>query len=107
VTSQGLIGDVRGCVPVIVDDMISTGGTIEAAVRVLTEQGCGSGITVLATHAVFAEGAVQRLTALPLKRIIVTDTVAGEWPSTDRVQVVSVAGLLADEIRAAEASSAA
>jgi ribose-phosphate pyrophosphokinase len=50
VHAEGLIGDVEGRPSVIVDDMISTGGTIEEAVRVLLARGAASDITVAATH---------------------------------------------------------
>lgn len=46
------IGEVRDRTPVIIDDMITTGGTIEAAVRTLLRSGCRREIYVSATHGV-------------------------------------------------------
>ena len=92
-----VVGDVRGRATIVVDDMISTGATIEAAVRALEDAGAATPDAVLATHAVLAGNAVQRLAALPVERLIVTDTlpVAG-LPVPFEVCTIGV--LLADVI---------
>lgn len=74
VEAAGVVGEVRGRVPVIVDDMITTAGTIEAAAQALRSAGCDADIVVVATHAVLAGDAVERLAALPLRRLIVSDS---------------------------------
>jgi ribose-phosphate pyrophosphokinase len=94
-----LIGDVAGRAPIIVDDMLSTGGTIEAAARLLLQHGAQARITVAATHGLFVGPAVERLGSLPIERIVVTDTlpppaVAQSLP----LEVVSVARPLADAV---------
>jgi ribose-phosphate pyrophosphokinase len=40
VSVRSVTGDVRGHTPIIVDDMISTGGTVEATIEVLLSGGC-------------------------------------------------------------------
>jgi ribose-phosphate pyrophosphokinase len=51
VSVQRIVGDVRGREILVVDDMITTGATIEKAVKALLEAGCSaSGIKVLASH---------------------------------------------------------
>ncbi len=98
VTLHSIIGDVKGRRPIVVDDMITTGGTIEAAVKGLLEAGATPDISVVATHALFAGPAVARLQALPIRQLIATDTVdtSGEVPA--HFQVVNVAPLIADAI---------
>jgi ribose-phosphate pyrophosphokinase len=92
-------GEVAGRAPLIVDDMISTGGTIEAAVAALRAAGCGSEITVVATHALLVGRAADRLHALRLRRLVVTDTVALPAMPDLPTRVVSVAPLLGDAIK--------
>jgi ribose-phosphate pyrophosphokinase len=97
VSATRVIGDVAGRTPVIVDDMISTGGTIEAATKVVIKAGAREEITVAATHGLFVGECPSRFAAMPLKRLIVTDSVAGNeaMPAVERV---SVASLMAEAI---------
>jgi ribose-phosphate pyrophosphokinase len=100
VTALRVTGEVRGRTPIVVDDMISTGGTIEAAL--LAVGGAGAhreGAIVAATHGLFVGACVERLARLPIKRLVVTDSVArGPLPGLP-LETVSVAGLLAGTIR--------
>jgi ribose-phosphate pyrophosphokinase len=98
VETHGLTGEVRGRRPLVVDDMISTGGTIAAAIRVLLEAGAVPEVVVAATHGLFVGSAVGRLGALPITHLLVTDTVSDAEPEDLAVQRVSVAPLLADAI---------
>ncbi|MDW4909228.1 ribose-phosphate pyrophosphokinase [Streptomyces sp. ADMS] len=98
VQAEELVGDVAGRPAVIVDDMISTGATVEAAVRVLLSCGTAPDITVAATHGLLAGDARDRLAQLPLRRVIVTDTLATRQTRQLPLQVRSVAPLLADAI---------
>lgn len=75
VTAGEVIGEVRGRRPILVDDMISTGGTIAAAARAVLAAGAIPEIAVAATHALLVGPAVDRLRALPIKRLLVTDSV--------------------------------
>jgi ribose-phosphate pyrophosphokinase len=98
VRAEEIVGDVQGCHLMVVDDMISTGGTIEAAVRLLTDRGARPGALVAATHGLFVGGAVERLTALQLRRVITTDSTASTANGLP-VTVCSLGPLLADTIR--------
>jgi len=91
-----IVGMVRGRKPVIVDDMISTGATIEAASRALLAAGCVAEITVVATHALLVGPAIERLAALDLKRLVVTDSLALPAKVALPIQVLSLAPMLAD-----------
>lgn len=98
VETHGLAGEVRGRRPLIVDDMISTGGTVAAAIAVLLEAGAVPEVVVAATHGLFVGSAVERLAALPITHLLVTDTVSNTAPADLAVQRVSVAPLVADAI---------
>ena len=98
VETHGLAGEVRGLRPLIVDDMVTTGGTVAAAIAVLLEAGAVPEVMVAATHGLFVGSAVERLAALPITYLLVTDTVSNTAPVDLPVQRVSVAPLLADAI---------
>jgi len=97
VTVRGVTGDVRDRIPVVVDDMITTGGTIEAAVAALLEAGWADEMIVAATHGLFVGEAVRRLAALPLREVLVTDSVAAQTGEL-RARRVTLAPLLAEAI---------
>jgi ribose-phosphate pyrophosphokinase len=103
VTTQHLIGaNVVGRTCVIVDDMIDGAGTMCAAAQTLRDHGAER-IIAMATHGLFSDPAAERLANSEINSIVVTDSV--ELPKSievirDRIQVVSVAGLIANAIRA-------
>lgn len=97
VAATSVTGDVHGRYPVIVDDMITTGGTVAAALTLVREAGAAPGGTVVATHALFSPGAVERLAALRLDRLLVTNSVpVHAFPG---VEVIDLSPLLAKVIR--------
>lgn len=99
VEAHGVIGDVRGRLPLIADDMLSTGGTLAAAITALRAAGAVEPATVVVTHALLAGRARQILRTLPLARIIASDTVTIEPPMVPHLEITSVAPLIATAIR--------
>ncbi len=87
-----VLGEVRDRACLIVDDMASTGGTIASAADSLLRAGARE-VHALFVHAVMAPGALQRIRAARLGRIVTTDGVPSVLDA--RVQVVSVAPILA------------
>ena len=99
VSVQGIVGDVRNKQVLVVDDMISTGGTIEQAIKALLEAGCApSGIKVATSHPLLVGAAAERLGKLPIERIYVSDSVPMSKQVPLPLQVVSLASLLAQTI---------
>lgn len=99
VSVGGIIGDgVRERAPLIVDDMITTGATIEAAVKGLLAAGCLPEITVAATHALFVGPALERLRALPIRQMTTTNSVAVASPLLFPIQIVNLAPMIAKTI---------
>jgi ribose-phosphate pyrophosphokinase len=95
-----IIGDVAGKNVLMVDDMITTAGTMVEAVRMLKDHGAGD-IYISATHAVFAPPAMERLANCAFTKLAVTDTIPiGSRCDAikDRLVVLSVAELLAQAI---------
>ena len=96
--AENLVGDVKGKTALIVDDEISTGGTIVEATQFLLKKGAKE-VVVAATHPVFSGPAPQRLREAPISRVVVTDTVpVPKEKRFDGLQVLSVAPLLAESI---------
>jgi ribose-phosphate pyrophosphokinase len=99
-----LIGNVSGRDVIVVDDEVDTAGSLSQAVNLVKEHGARDVYTVF-VHPVFSEPAVERLAALPLKRILTTDTIpiAAEKRAAlgEKFEVLSVAPLLGEVIRRA------
>ena len=98
VQAEELVGDVADRTAIVVDDMISTGATIEAAVQVLLDRRARPEIVVAASHGLLVGDASDRLRSLALGRLITTDSVAPQDLPTLPIEVVSIAPLLADAI---------
>lgn len=93
-----IVGDVRQRPCLIIDDMISTGGTIANSIEALLDAGARPEITVAATHGLFVKDARAKLSHESIQNIFVTDTVS---PKSDwsQLQVVSVAPIIAAAIK--------
>lgn len=95
-----ITGEVAGRRCIIVDDMISTGGTIAESVRALEEAGAEPEHVVAATHAVLVPGALEKLADAGVRELFVTDSIESCDDSASIVPtIVSIAPLLATAIR--------
>ena len=100
VSVQRIVGDVRGKEVLVVDDIISTGGTIEKSIKSLLDAGCSpSGVKVLASHALLVGPAAERLGKLPIEKIYVSDSVPAPERFPVPLQVSSLGSLLAETIQ--------
>jgi len=91
-----VLGDVRDRACLIVDDLASTGRTLAGASEVLHAAGARE-IHAVFTHAVMAEGALDRLLGASLERIVTSDSI--QPPTHDRLHVVRTAPQLAHAVR--------
>jgi ribose-phosphate pyrophosphokinase len=95
-----LAGDVAGKIPIILEDMITTGGSIIECVEALLARGAKPEIYVAATHGVLAANAVDRLNDHPaIAEVVVTDSVPLP-PENRRPKIVqlSVAAMFGEAI---------
>lgn len=92
-----IVGDVEGKTAVIVDDMIDTAGTLQAASEALIKKGAKE-VYAMATHPVLSGPAFERIENSPLKKVIVTNSILLTRTSP-KIKVVSVAGILAEAIQ--------
>ena len=95
---MNFIGDVKGKEVVIFDDMIDTAGTLADAARVCHEQGALS-ITACCTHALLSGRALERLSAAPIREVVVSNTIPFDrFDQCAKIRVLDISALLADAI---------
>ncbi len=100
VTVRNIVGNVDGCSPILVDDMISTAGTMVKAMQALLSQSCRPDITLIATHGLFVGEGPEKILSFPVSRIIVTDSIMQTEKQLDLpVQVAGLKRLLANAIK--------
>jgi ribose-phosphate pyrophosphokinase len=103
--ATSLIGDVEGKDAILVDDEVATGGTLIEAARFCLERGARR-VEAAVVHPVLSGDAVKRIADSPIETLVATDSVPiplekrGDW-----LEIVSVAPLLADAIRAIHTGS--
>jgi ribose-phosphate pyrophosphokinase len=93
-----LVGEVRDRTCLIIDDMISTGGTLVESISTLAQAGARPQMFIAATHGLLLKGAKEKLTAESVARIFVTDTIEQNGVEP-HFRVVSVASLIAGAIQ--------
>jgi len=100
VGSMCLMGDVRGKVAILIDDMIDTAGTACKAASILKENGA-SYIFMLATHGLFSGPALERIKDSDFNKIIVTNTVSqkSEILECNKIKIIDVSWIIAEAIK--------
>jgi len=95
-----VVGDVKGRVCLLVDDMIDTAGTICQAAEALMARGAAK-VIAATTHPVLSGPAIERLTSSALEEVIVTNTLPiPPERQFERLTVLSIAPLIARAIGA-------
>jgi ribose-phosphate pyrophosphokinase len=102
VSGDLLVGEVADAVVIVVDDLISTGGTMRRAAEACLAQGAAR-VVAVAAHGLFTGEAARTIAAPALARVLVSDTVPPfRLPPSlleDRVEVISAVPLFAEAIR--------
>jgi ribose-phosphate pyrophosphokinase len=94
-----IVGDVDGRIAIVVDDMISTGGTLAKAAEALIKRGATK-VYTCATHGIFAGDAARVLNDSPIEKVIITNTLPNvEDTLGPKFKVLSIAQILADAIK--------
>jgi ribose-phosphate pyrophosphokinase len=100
VEAKEVIGDVKGRLCILTDDMIDTGGTIVSAAEILLERGATE-VWAMATHGVLSGPAIDRLKNAPLERLILTNTLPlPPEKQLPQIEVLSVAEIIAEALSA-------
>ncbi len=97
--AMNIIGDVKGKVAIIVDDMIDTAGTLIEATNALLGAGAAE-VHGLCTHPVLSGPAGERIQNSPIKSVISTNTIplSKELADIDKIKILSVAPLFGEAI---------
>ena len=97
---MNIIGDVEGRFCILIDDIVDSAGTLCNAAVALMDQGAKS-VSAYVTHGVLSGGAVARVAASPMEKMVITDSIQ----ATEAVRVspnvrpISIATLMADAIK--------
>jgi ribose-phosphate pyrophosphokinase len=101
VSGDLFVGDVAGHTALVVDDLISTGGTLLRAARAARKAGARR-VIALVTHGLFMRGSEEVLGDPAIERLIVTDSVPpfrlGPGTAREKLEILPIAPLLADAI---------
>ncbi len=102
VSGDLFVGDVEGATVLIIDDLVSTGGTLLRAAAAARQAGAARVLSMV-THGLFMPGAEAALTDAALDRVVVTDTVPAfrlqAAAAKAKVDILPIAPLLAEAIR--------
>jgi ribose-phosphate pyrophosphokinase len=95
-----IIGDVHDRICVLVDDIVDSAGTLCNAAQALMEAGATS-VSAYTTHGVLSGGAVARVSASPMQRLVITDSIAATEAVrvSSNIEQVTVAPLMAEAMR--------
>jgi ribose-phosphate pyrophosphokinase len=96
---MNIIGDVRGKIAILVDDMVDTAGTLTQAAAALVKIGGAKEVYACATHGVLSGSARERLEASDIKELVLLDTIpVPEEKRFDKLTLLSVAPVFAEAI---------
>ena len=96
---MNVIGDVSDKDVIIVDDMVATAGSLKEAVLVLKKKGARE-IYAAISHPLLSGTAIERIKSIPLKQLIVSDTIPiPKEKKLENIKVLSIANLLGEAIK--------
>ncbi len=101
IVTENIIGNVNDKTVVMVDDLIATAGTVCNAAKLCIDKGARA-VYIGATHPVLCGPAIERLSATPIKKLIVTDTIPLSEAAKSclpMINVLTVSDLLGEAIR--------
>ncbi|EHM09875.1 LOW QUALITY PROTEIN: ribose-phosphate pyrophosphokinase [Thermanaerovibrio velox DSM 12556] len=94
-----IIGDVKGKVAILVDDIVDTAGTLVNAASALMDKGARR-VLACATHGVLSGPAVDRVRSSVIEELVLTDTIPmSQDKLCDKITTLSIAPLFAEAIR--------
>jgi ribose-phosphate pyrophosphokinase len=97
--AMAVIGDVKGKITIILDDMVDTAGTLTEAAAALDANGARE-VHACCSHPVLSGPAVQRINDSVLKSLLVTDTIPlnNNAAGSDKIKILTIADLVGEAI---------
>ena len=97
---MNIIGDVKGKIAILFDDIVDTAGTLVYAANALMEKGASS-VWACCTHGLLSGVAIERLCSSPIEGVVITNSIPLQQESAacGKIHVLSVANLLGEAIR--------
>ena len=97
--AMAIIGDVKGKVAIVIDDMVDTAGTLTEAAGVIREKGARQ-VHAYCTHPVLSGPAIERITRSSLSSLVTTDTIplSPEAQACEKIKTLSIAKLVGEAI---------
>ena len=92
-----IIGEVAGKKAILIDDILNTGRTFTEAAKIVDREGATE-IYAVSSHGLFVDGAAEKLDAVPIKEILVTDSVDTKEKTPKNIQYITASELIADAI---------
>lgn len=101
VSGDMFVGEVEGATTLVIDDLISTGGTLMRAAQAARKAGAKK-VIALVTHGLFTSGATRVIADPAIDRFVVTDSVPPfrlDADALSKIDTLHIAPLLAETIR--------
>jgi ribose-phosphate pyrophosphokinase len=97
---MNIIGDVKGRMCILIDDIIDSGGTLCNAAQALLDAGA-AGVSAYITHGVLSGGAVARVNASALKELVISDTIlpTEATEASKTIRTLTIAPLVGEAVR--------
>jgi ribose-phosphate pyrophosphokinase len=97
---MNIIGDVEGRFCILIDDIVDSAGTLCNAAAALKASGA-SDVVAYCTHGVLSGGAIARVEASELRKLVVTDSIIAPETAKDakKVRQLTIAPLLGEAIK--------
>ena len=97
---MNIVGDVKGKICIIVDDILDSGGTIVSAAQALKDRGAKE-VYVYITHGVLSGEAVKKIKNSVIKNLVITDTIdnMSRVKGAKNIEVLSISGLMGEAIK--------
>ena len=97
---MNVIGNVKGKICIMVDDIIDSGGTIVNAADALIKRGAKE-VHVYVTHGVLSGNAVEKIKKSKIKNLVITDTIdsSSKLQKVRNIEVLTISNLLSEAIK--------